>query len=206
MSTNMQSSRRSSPGLLDDRVNNVAPLKESETPPRDRRTRRVARNAESFRYNRHRSVARAGIATRIRTRSLTRAEAEQQQQQQQEQQQEQERQEQERQEQERQEQQQQQQEQQERVSLTTHGAQNNTISTQRNQDVPEWRPSIVLGSPLWVEGEDPNAIQIANRKVAQTRLWVEHYQGVPYFAQAHQEAVEARAQLDESAEENTQPR
>ncbi|KAH6634243.1 hypothetical protein B0J18DRAFT_486492 [Chaetomium sp. MPI-SDFR-AT-0129] len=190
MSANMQSSERSSPGLLDNRPSSdLGPLKEAETSTRDRRTRRVARNAESFRYNRNRSVARS-IATRIRTRSLARAEAEQQKQQQQQQE----------------EEQQQQQQQQEQADITANEAQNNTISPQINEAVPKWRPSIALGSPLWVEGEDPNAIQIADRKVAQTRLWVEHYQGVPYFAQAYREAVEARAQMDESAEENTQPR
>lgn len=70
----------------------------------------------------------------------------------------------------------------------------------------EWKPSIVLGSPLWVEGEDLNAIELANRKIAQTRLWMNHYQGVPHFVQVHQEAVQAREQLDETAEENTTPR
>ncbi|AEO53357.1 hypothetical protein MYCTH_42394, partial [Thermothelomyces thermophilus ATCC 42464] len=72
--------------------------------------------------------------------------------------------------------------------------------------VKEWKPSIVIGSPLWLEGEDLSAIQIADRKVAQTRLWADHYRGVPYFAQAHQEAVEQRQRLDEASEENTKPR
>jgi hypothetical protein len=69
----------------------------------------------------------------------------------------------------------------------------------------EWKPSIVLGSPLNLEGEDLNAIQLADRKVEQTRLWASHYQGVPYFQEAHQKAIEERAQLDETAEENLLP-
>lgn len=71
--------------------------------------------------------------------------------------------------------------------------------------VKAWKPSIVIGSPLWLEGEDLSAIQIADRKVAQTRLWADHYR-VPYFVQAHQEAIKERQNLDETSEENTKPR
>ncbi|KAH6650919.1 hypothetical protein F5144DRAFT_617645 [Chaetomium tenue] len=81
-----------------------------------------------------------------------------------------------------------------------------TLNPHQNGSVEKWKPSIVIGSPLWAEGEDLNTIQIADRKVIQTRLWVDHYRGVPYFVEKHQKAVEERAQLDESAEENTLPR
>ena len=89
------------------------------------------------------------------------------------------------------------------------GIQSNTNS--QGDDTTEgtsegWKPSIVLGSSLWVEGEDLNALEIADRKVAQTGLWADHYQGVPYFVKAHQDAIEEREQLDESAEENFKPR
>ncbi|KAL2255717.1 hypothetical protein VTK26DRAFT_2824 [Humicola hyalothermophila] len=73
------------------------------------------------------------------------------------------------------------------------------------QDFGAWRPSIVIGSPLWLEGEDPSALEVADRKIAQTRLWAQHYQG-PEFERIFQEAVRERQQLDETSEENTQPR
>ncbi|KAL2271056.1 hypothetical protein VTJ83DRAFT_427 [Remersonia thermophila] len=76
---------------------------------------------------------------------------------------------------------------------------------QPENEPKQWRPSIVLGSPLSLEGEDLNAIQMADRKVAQTRLWASHYQGVPYFQEAHQKALREREQLDETAEENLLP-
>ena len=100
---------------------------------------------------------------------------------------------------------QEQQQQQQQTTPEVIGVQNTSHSHQ-NGSVEEWKPSIVIGSALWAEGEDLNAIQIADRKVIQTRLWVDHYRGVPYFVQTHQKAVEERAQLDESAEENTMPR
>lgn len=70
----------------------------------------------------------------------------------------------------------------------------------------QWQPSIVIGSPLWLEGEDLSKIEVADRKVAQTRLWAEHYQGVARFAEMHQEAIQERAHLDEKDEVNTKPR
>lgn len=73
-------------------------------------------------------------------------------------------------------------------------------------DFGAWRPSIVIGSALWLDGEDLSAIEIANRKVAQTRLWAQHYHGVPGFARKFQEAIRERQQLDETAEVNTKPR
>ncbi|KAH6853594.1 hypothetical protein B0I37DRAFT_400740 [Chaetomium sp. MPI-CAGE-AT-0009] len=146
--------------------------------------RRAAHNVENFSHNRHRDDAAVRFAHRVRTRSVARIETEQQQHQQQ---------------------QEQQRHQQEQASPDVSGAQS-TISPQQNGSAEEWKPSIVIGSSLWTEGEDLNAIQIADRKVAQTRLWVDHYRGVPYFVQAHQKALEERAQLDESAEENTKPR
>lgn len=103
------------------------------------------------------------------------------------------------------EQQEQQHQQQQQTTPEVRGVQS-TINSHQNGSVEEWQPSIVIGSPLWAEGEDLNAIQIADRKVIQTRLWVDHYRDVPYFVQTHQKAVEERAQLDESAEENTMPR
>jgi len=80
--------------------------------------------------------------------------------------------------------------------------------TQRQQTEVRrrWQPSIVIGSPLWLDGEDPSKIEMADRKVAQTRLWAEHYQGVAGFAEMHQEAVRERAHLDEKDEANTKPR
>ncbi|KAK4245936.1 hypothetical protein C7999DRAFT_15909 [Corynascus novoguineensis] len=75
-----------------------------------------------------------------------------------------------------------------------------------DRPVEAWKPSIVLGSPLWLQGEDLSAIEIADRKVAQTRLWVAHYQGVPYFVQKHEEAIGERLKLNEALEQNTKPR
>ncbi|KAL2199113.1 hypothetical protein P885DRAFT_30596 [Corynascus similis CBS 632.67] len=75
-----------------------------------------------------------------------------------------------------------------------------------DRPVEAWKPSIVLGSPLWLQGEDLSAIEIADRKVAQTRLWVAHYQGVPYFVQKHEEAIRERQKLNEALEQNTKPR
>jgi hypothetical protein len=169
--------------------------------------RRAEHNVENFVYNRHRNDTAVRFAHRARTRSVARIETEQQrqlqlQQEQQEQQQQQQRQ---RLLQEQQEQQQQQQQQQQQTTPEASGIQS-TFNSHQNGSVEEWNPSIVIGSPLWAEGEDLNAIQIADRKVIQTRLWVDHYQGVPYFVQTHQKAVDERAQLEESAVENTMPR
>lgn len=69
-----------------------------------------------------------------------------------------------------------------------------------------WKPSIVIGSPLWLEGEDPSPLEIADRKIAQARLWVEQYQGVPEFTRMLQEAIQERDRLDETDRENTLPR
>lgn len=69
-----------------------------------------------------------------------------------------------------------------------------------------WKPSIVVGSPLWLEGEDPSLLDIADRKIIQARLWVEHYQGVPDFARMLQAAIQERQQLDETDPVNTRPR
>jgi hypothetical protein len=82
----------------------------------------------------------------------------------------------------------------------------NNISAKAEPLSREWRPSIALGSPLWLDGEDLSAIEIADRKVAQTRLWVDYYQGVPDFVRTHQEAVREREQLDVTDEANTKPR
>ena len=69
-----------------------------------------------------------------------------------------------------------------------------------------WQPSISIGSPLWLEGEDPSRIEIADRDIAQKRLWVQQYQGVPEFAGMLDEAINERRQLDENDVVNTIPR
>jgi hypothetical protein len=69
----------------------------------------------------------------------------------------------------------------------------------------EWTPSVALGSPLWLEGEDLSRVQIADRKIAQRRLWVEHYHGASDFPGLLEEAIQERSQLDPTAEENTKP-
>ena len=155
--------------------------------------RRLERNAEIFSRNRSHRVRRVNddvsrlFAGRARTRSLARIETEQWQRQQQ--------------------------QQQTGPEATDTGLQNDTSLQPTTQPTPQsglqfgrWKPSIVLGSSLWLENEDLSAIQIADRKVAQTRLWVDHYRGVPDFARMHQEAVEERRQLDETAEINLKPR
>ncbi|KAK4157732.1 hypothetical protein C8A00DRAFT_39881 [Chaetomidium leptoderma] len=154
--------------------------------------RRTARNVESFNRNRNHRVRRFddNVAVlysyhRARTRSMARIQAEHEQEQQQEQQ---------------------QQQQQMTAPNSDVAVVPNHIDSQPNSHLRNWKPSIVLGSPLWVEGEDPNAIEIADRKVAQTRLWAGHYQGVPDFVRMHQEAVREREELDETAEVNTTPR
>lgn len=81
-----------------------------------------------------------------------------------------------------------------------------STEAKQTRDFGEWKPSTVVGSPLWLEGEDLSAIEIADRKIAQTRLWADHYQGVSSFVRMHQEAIRERAQLDETAEVNTKPR
>ncbi|KAK4112023.1 hypothetical protein N656DRAFT_790158 [Canariomyces notabilis] len=48
-----------------------------------------------------------------------------------------------------------------------------------------------MGSPLWLEGEDPSPIEVADRKVMQLRFL---------------EAIQEREQLDETNPVNTQPR
>ena len=79
------------------------------------------------------------------------------------------------------------------------------VEASQPNDFGAWKPSIVIGSPLWLDAEDLSVIEIADRKVAMTRLWAHHYQG-EHFAQVHQDAVREREQLDETAEINTQPR
>ncbi|KAK4164245.1 hypothetical protein QBC43DRAFT_370185 [Cladorrhinum sp. PSN259] len=82
-----------------------------------------------------------------------------------------------------------------------------TTAHQQSEEAPvEWQPSIVIGSPLWLENEDPSTIQIADRKVAQTRLWAEHYRRVPRFTELLEEAERERVQLDENDQANTKPR
>ena len=75
-----------------------------------------------------------------------------------------------------------------------------------DNDKPKWKPSIIVGSPLWIEGEDLSAIELAERKIEQRKLWVEHYQGVPEFERMLQEAIREREQLDEADEVSTKPR
>jgi len=70
----------------------------------------------------------------------------------------------------------------------------------------QWRPSIVVGSPLWVEGEDLSRIEIADRKIAQRRLWVEHYRGASDFPSLLEDAIRERNQLLPTDEESTQPK
>ncbi|KAK4229726.1 hypothetical protein QBC38DRAFT_471464 [Podospora fimiseda] len=79
-------------------------------------------------------------------------------------------------------------------------------STVQNESAAQWQPSIAIGSRLWLEGEDPSTIEIADRKVIQTRLWATHYQGVARFAEMLEEAIQERAQLDEKDQVNTKPR
>ncbi|KAK1755291.1 hypothetical protein QBC47DRAFT_288747, partial [Echria macrotheca] len=68
----------------------------------------------------------------------------------------------------------------------------------------KWEPSVIVGSPLWAEGEDLSPIEIADRKVVQRQLWAAHYQ-TPYFSGLLGEAVRERDQLDEN-QENSIPR
>lgn len=70
----------------------------------------------------------------------------------------------------------------------------------------KWKPSIVLNSPLWLIGEDPSRIEIADRKIAQRRLWKEHNGDSPYFADLLEQAIRERNLLDEDDEENTKPK
>ena len=152
--------------------------------------RRVARNAETFSRNRNHRVRRISddvsvpSSHRARVRASARTRAEQQQPQQQST---------------------------PDADETERGANalNNIDSQpefQSSASFGNWKPSIALGTALWLDGEDLNAIQIADRKVAQTRYWVDYYQGGPAFVRMHQEAVQAREQLDEAAQENTTPR
>ncbi|KAK1828535.1 hypothetical protein QBC39DRAFT_416801 [Podospora conica] len=69
----------------------------------------------------------------------------------------------------------------------------------------KWAPSFSIGSPLWLEGEDLSRIEIADRNIAQNRLMVEFYRGVPAFAEYLDEAIKERNQLDENDVENTLP-
>lgn len=87
-----------------------------------------------------------------------------------------------------------------------------TGSTMANIEMDEsletWQPSLVIGSALWLEHEDPTKIEIADRKVLQTRLLAEqyqNYQNVSALTQMYEKAVQERAQLDENDEENTTP-
>ena len=67
----------------------------------------------------------------------------------------------------------------------------------------QWEPSIVIGSPVSLEGEDLSRIEMADRKIAQRRLWAEHYQGAGDFLKLLEEALDERKQLDENDKENT---
>jgi len=68
-----------------------------------------------------------------------------------------------------------------------------------------WQPSVSIGSPLWLEGEDPSRIEIADRNITQKRLWVEQYRGIHEFTRLLDEAIGERDQLDENNVENTMP-
>ncbi|KAL2165323.1 hypothetical protein VTH06DRAFT_620 [Thermothelomyces fergusii] len=138
-------------------------------------SRRAAYNAQHFADNRHGHEAALSGSHRVRTRSVARIEA---------------------------------QERQRHTQPTEHAESRPAVAVQTSSSdkaCEAWKPSIVIGSPLWLEGEDLSAIQIADRRVAQTRLWADYYRGVPYFEQAHRDAVEQRQKLDETSEENTKP-
>jgi len=72
--------------------------------------------------------------------------------------------------------------------------------------VEPWAPSFVIGSPLWNEGEDLSRIELADRKIAQRRAWVDFYGNSSHFSSLLHEAIEERERLDEGARENTTPR
>ena len=152
--------------------------------------RRVARNAETFSRNRDHRVRRINddasvpFSPRARVRASARTRAERQQPQQQ-----------------------------TIPDADETGRGANTLNKISSQSEPQpsarfgnWKPSIALGTALWLDGEDLDAIQIADRKVAQTRFWADHYRGAPAFERMHQEAVQEREQLDEAALVNTAPR
>ncbi|GAB1310270.1 hypothetical protein MFIFM68171_00480 [Madurella fahalii] len=149
---------------------------------------RMARNVESFSHNRAYRISRSSdvavqtITRRMRTRSIARIEAEQEQQRSE------------------------QQQQQEHQMRQDAGATFLPTEPHTNVRPSRWKPSIVVGSPLWLVGEDPSPLEIADRKITQARLWVEQYQGVPEFTRMLQEAIQERDQLDETDQANTLPR
>jgi hypothetical protein len=98
-----------------------------------------------------------------------------------------------------------QQEQQQQQQHTASPAAPGEIPT-NSQGRGAWQSSIVMGSPLWLEGEDPSPIEVADRKVMQLRFLVEHYPGHAEMARLLQEAIQEREQLDETNPVNTQPR
>ncbi|KAK3694870.1 hypothetical protein B0T22DRAFT_477586 [Podospora appendiculata] len=72
-------------------------------------------------------------------------------------------------------------------------------------DRRSWRPSIVMDSPLSLEGEDLSRIEIADRRIAQRRLWNDFYRGRADFPELLEKAINERNELDELDDENTKP-
>ncbi|KAK3943718.1 hypothetical protein QBC46DRAFT_306881 [Diplogelasinospora grovesii] len=69
----------------------------------------------------------------------------------------------------------------------------------------EWKPDVAIGSPLKLHGEDLSRIELADRKIAQRKLWVEFYGEIADFPEMLEEALRERQLLDERSEENTLP-
>ena len=69
----------------------------------------------------------------------------------------------------------------------------------------EWQPTISIGDPLSLPGEDLSRIQFADRNIAQWRSILAYHRGAPHIEKFLVKAIEERLALDGEDMNNTQP-
>ncbi len=69
----------------------------------------------------------------------------------------------------------------------------------------EWKPTISIGDPLSLPGENLSRIQFADRNIAQWRSILAYHQGSSHIETFLAKAIEERLALDENDMDNTQP-
>ena len=69
----------------------------------------------------------------------------------------------------------------------------------------EWQPTISIGDPLSLPGENLSRIQFADRNIAQWRSILAYHQGSSHIEKFVAKAIEERLALDDEDMDNTQP-
>ena len=69
----------------------------------------------------------------------------------------------------------------------------------------EWRPTISIGDPLSLPGENLSRIQFADRNIAQWRSILAYHKGSSHIEKFLAKAIEERLALDDEDMDNKQP-